>query len=400
MRRETARLRDNRAATPLFRAFGGRLVEPEGEAVRLAGECALHRLEWRVLSVLIPGVLGLDIFDGLWRIGGPWLACLAGVPALLFALHALSFLFGRRSPAGAFWCWAALLTAWAWWELRTGSGVPRAAAQVWFGFLGLQGIGLVGLGWRGIMRLRGRVGISVRVALAVGLHVAMALVWWRCGWAWGAACGAGICALWCWGTFLPGSGLYGPVATRVEGKGVLLTFDDGPHPSDTPAILDLLDRHGVKAVFFVIGDKVRDFPELAREIVARGHELGNHTMTHPQASMWCAGPARTRREIVECQRAIEEATGVTPRWFRAPVGHRNYFTHPVTDGCGLEVVGWSRRAFDTVETDVGKMAARLTDGVGDGDVLLLHEGTPVAVELLERVLEELEGVVARGRATS
>jgi peptidoglycan/xylan/chitin deacetylase (PgdA/CDA1 family) len=152
----------------------------------------------------------------------------------------------------------------------------------------------------------------------------------------------------------------------------------------------LLDRFGAKAVFFVIGEKVREFPELAREIVARGHELGNHTMTHPQASMWCAGPVRTRREISDCQRAIEEVAGLAPRWFRAPVGHRNFFTHPVTSELGLEVVAWTRRAFDTVETDVEKMTSRRTDDLEDGDVLLMHQGTPVSVELLAKVLERLK----------
>ncbi len=387
MKRETVRLRDNRAVTPLFRAFGGRLVEPEGDAVRLAGCRAMHRFEWRLLSVLVPVVLGVAIFDGLWRVGGPWLAGLVVLPGLFLALHVLSFGFGRRSPGAAFWCWAVVLGGWSWWA--AGPGLAGATAWVWLGFLGLQGIGLLALGWHRVMGLEGRGGTLARTVLAVALHLVMGLAWWRLGWPWGVACGAGISALWCWGTLLPDSGLYGRVATKVRGKGVLITLDDGPHPDDTPAILDLLDRHGVKAVFFLIGDKVREFPELVREIAARGHELGNHTMSHPQAVMWCLGPGRTRREITGCQRAIEEVAGVTPRWFRAPVGHSNYFTHPVTDELGMEVVAWSRRAFDTVETDVGRMTARLTEGAGDGDILLLHQGAPVSVELLGRVLERL-----------
>lgn len=391
MTRELVRSRDNRAATPLFRAFGGRLVEPEGDAVRLAEAPAMHRLEWRLLSLAIPGVLAVALFDALWRLGGPWLAWPTLLPALLLALHGLAFGFGRRSPAAAFWCWASVLGGWSAWVVGATAPGPVVAvvAWGWLGFLGLQLACLAIVGWKRLMSVGGRRGVVGRGLLAVALHGAMGLVWWRFGWPWGLACGAGICALWCWGTFLPGSQLYGPVATRVRGEGVLLTIDDGPDPDDTPAVLDLLDRHGVKAVFFVIGDKVRRFPELAREIVARGHELGNHTMTHPQASMWCAGPGRTRREIVDCQRAIEEVAGVTPRWFRAPVGHRNFFTHPVTAELGLDVVAWSRRGFDTVERDVERIVASLCDGAGDGDVLLLHEATPLAPEIVRRVLERL-----------
>jgi peptidoglycan/xylan/chitin deacetylase (PgdA/CDA1 family) len=128
---------------------------------------------------------------------------------------------------------------------------------------------------------------------------------------------------------------------------------------------------------------------LAREIVRRGHELGNHTMTHPAGTMWCAGSARTRREIVECSRAIEGVAGVRPRWFRAPAGHRNWFTHPVLREEGLELVGWSRRAYDTVRTDVPGIVKRLTSDARDGDILLLHEATPVAKPVMEGVLKAL-----------
>lgn len=388
MKRETIHLRDNRAVTPFFRVFGGRRGEVPADEIRSEAP-GMHRPEWRVLGVLMPALPAVAIFDGLWRLGGPWLAWLGVLPGLFLALHALSFGFGRRSPVSAFWCWSALFTLWSWWGIGVESGPVLVTAWFWLGFLGLQLVGLVALGWRRMMRLPGRNGILVRMVLAVILHVVMAIVWWRFGWPWGVVAGAGLAVLFCWGTLRPASRLYGRVATRVRGKGVLITLDDGPDPDDTPAVLELLDRHGVKAVFFLIGDKVRDFPDLVREIVARGHEVANHTMTHPQASMWCAGPGRTRREIVECQRVLEEVAGVKPRWFRAPVGHSNFFTHPVTDELGLEVVAWSRRAFDAVERDVDQMTARLTEGAGDGDVLLLHQGTPVTLELLERVLEQL-----------
>ena len=105
--------------------------------------------------------------------------------------------------------------------------------------------------------------------------------------------------------------------------------------------------------------------------------------------MWRLGPSRTRREIEDCNRAIAEIAGVTPRWFRAPVGHRNFFTHPVTSELGLEVVAWNRRAYDTRDDDVSRIVRRLTDGVEPGDILLMHDTTPVAVQVAEGVLRKL-----------
>ncbi|MGB6220161.1 polysaccharide deacetylase family protein, partial [Haloferula sp.] len=143
------------------------------------------------------------------------------------------------------------------------------------------------------------------------------------------------------------------------------------------------------AVFFVIGEKVRRFPELSKEIVARGHELGNHTMTHPQYRIWCAGPARMRREIEGCSRAVEDVTGQRPRWFRAPVGHRNYFTHPIAAELGMEVVAWSRRGFDTLDRNIEAIVTDLTKELGSGEILLLHECTKLAPRIVKRVLEEV-----------
>ena len=81
MRRETLRDDDNRAVTPLFRVFGGRLKRPQGEAVRVAQATALHRPEWIVLAVLVPGVISVILFDALWRLGGAWVAGLGLVLA-------------------------------------------------------------------------------------------------------------------------------------------------------------------------------------------------------------------------------------------------------------------------------------------------------------------------------
>jgi peptidoglycan/xylan/chitin deacetylase (PgdA/CDA1 family) len=187
------------------------------------------------------------------------------------------------------------------------------------------------------------------------------------------------------GTLRPNSRLFGPLETNCDG-GVWLTIDDGPDLHDTPAILDLLDRHHAKATFFVIGEKAERHPELVREIVRRGHQIGNHTWSHPQATFWCHGPVRTYREIVRCQRALTAILGEPPQVFRAPVGHSNFFVHPVLEKLGLRLVGWSSRGFDGVSTSHADVARRIRASAKEGGIILVHEGTSIAVEVVADVL--------------
>ena len=187
------------------------------------------------------------------------------------------------------------------------------------------------------------------------------------------------------GTLNPNSRLFGSIETGC-GKGVWLTLDDGPDPRDTPAILDLLDAHGAKATFFVIGKKAEQHPELIREIVRRGHQIGNHTWSHPQASFWYYGPIRTYREIARCQKAIQAITGEAPTVFRAPVGHSNLFVHPVLETFGLRLAGWSSRGFDGVSASLPKVTRPLRATAADGGILLAHEATPIAREVVADIL--------------
>ncbi|MCW1925961.1 polysaccharide deacetylase family protein [Luteolibacter arcticus] len=379
--------RPNRAVTSIFQAFGGRLRTLSGDAVHMAEGAGHHRFEWRVLSVLIPLVAGAAVFDGLWWIGGPWLAWCGVLPTLLVVLHVVAYVLGGNDATAQWRRWALLLTLWAAFQWFMVPDCEVAWAMwLWFAMLLANAAGAMVLIWRALMTADIVCTAAVRWLIAVVIHVPAGFGVWHYGWRGGVAVMLAAAAFWCCGTFLPNARIFGPIARRVHGKDVLITIDDGPDPEDTPALLDLLDRHGRKAVFFVIGEKVRRFPELAREIVRRGHELGNHTMTHPVGFFWGYGPTRTRREIEGCQRAIEEVTGVKVRFFRAPAGHRNWFTHPVLKELGLELVGWRKRAFDTVRSDVGGIVRDLTGGVKEGDILLLHEATPTAEGVMEGVL--------------
>lgn len=253
-----------------------------------------------------------------------------------------------------------------------------------FSALNLAAAGLLAL--RASMRWNGRAGVAWRGMLLFAAHAIAVFAGWRFGWLWLVGGGTSIAGLYCLAVLRPNGQWLGAVVRRRCGP-PLLTFDDGPHPDSTIALLDVLDAHGEKAVFFLIGENARRFPEIAREIVRRGHEIGNHTQSHPQASFWCAGPWRTAREIRDCQHTLRDITGASPRVFRAPVGHRNLFTHPIASACGLRVVGWARRGYDA---DPAVPAARVIDrivaGHRHGDIILLHDGRPDAPEIAKAVL--------------
>ena len=173
----------------------------------------------------------------------------------------------------------------------------------------------------------------------------------------------------------PSTRLLGPIVTDIQcGKGVLLTFDDGPCPDTTLPLLNLLDQHDVKAVFFLIGARVEQWPDLAQEILRRGHSVGNHTQTHPATTFWSFASKRTWEEIAGCQQSLRAVLGHEARWFRAPAGHYQAFTHSCLRAQGLQLMGWSRRGFDGVDPRVDAVLNRLTDGVMNGEILLLHEG--------------------------
>jgi peptidoglycan/xylan/chitin deacetylase (PgdA/CDA1 family) len=187
--------------------------------------------------------------------------------------------------------------------------------------------------------------------------------------------------------FKPNLQWLGPVVTRFDTprKELWLTVDDGP-TDDTTAVLDLFDRHDVKATFFVKGSLAEQYPEHTREILARGHSLANHTQTHPSGSFWCSFPGRVASEIDDCNRALTSATGTVPRWFRAPVGMKNPAVHPVLARRQMRLIGWTARGFDAVIGDPEQVLARILPNLGPGAIIVLHQGRDHSIRVLERVI--------------
>jgi peptidoglycan/xylan/chitin deacetylase (PgdA/CDA1 family) len=156
----------------------------------------------------------------------------------------------------------------------------------------------------------------------------------------GPAVAAGVTGLAAYGAVNARSQLFGhTVCHTTQLRKLALTFDDGPNPAITPKLLDLLDRYGAKATFFVVGKYVRSAPALAKEIGARGHLIGNHTETHP--NLFFCGPSETRSELLRCSEAIGQATWEEPRWFRPPFGYRSPWLGEIAARNRMRLVMWS-----------------------------------------------------------
>lgn len=179
---------------------------------------------------------------------------------------------------------------------------------------------------------------------------------------------------------------------RRAGRRVALTFDDGPDPQRTPAVLDLLARQGVRATFFVVGARAEAHPELVRRMVAEGHVVGNHSYTHswrfPLRSL-----GRTVEELRRTGEVLHRITGRQPRLFRPPFGVTNPTIARAVRRLGLDPVGWSIRSLDTMGQSPERVAARILLRLHPGAVILLHDrcaGSERLVGLL------VEGLRSRG----
>ena len=157
-----------------------------------------------------------------------------------------------------------------------------------------------------------------------------------------------------------------------------LTFDDGPNDPYTQELLDLLARHQARAIFFLIGNFVRQRPEIARAVRQAGHLVGNHTMSHPSL-MW-ERPVRVREELAGCSAVIEDATGEAVKYFRPPFGARRPDVLRVARELGLTPVMWNITAHDWDATNADALAARVQRGIQSnqrhlrGSSVLLHDG--------------------------
>lgn len=177
---------------------------------------------------------------------------------------------------------------------------------------------------------------------------------------------------------------------------VAITYDDGPHPQNTPRLLDMLKQRGIRATFFIVGDRTKqDFPRIAQRIHAEGHEIGNHTWSHKH--YFDVSPEHiVIRELELGEKAIEEVTGVKPTIMRPPGERiRHDQTDMIYDRFGYRDIRWSVDPGDALvpTPSAGTIAARILAQVHKGAIILSHDLKKPTVDAMPVVLDQL---LARG----
>ena len=187
-------------------------------------------------------------------------------------------------------------------------------------------------------------------------------------------------------------GFFLPIINKADcTASVSLTFDDGPDPEVTLALLELLAKYDLKACFFVIGQKAERHPDIIRRIIREGHEIGNHSNSHDPLLM-LRSQRTLKREIKECQSVLCEQ-GVQPLVFRPPAGITNPKLYKVLRDLGLVCVGFSCRPLDFGNRRLQHLKDRVLKSVRAGQIILLHDVHPNVGFRLNQWLCEIDGII-------
>ena len=193
--------------------------------------------------------------------------------------------------------------------------------------------------------------------------------------------------------FLPGLSFFLPVISKGKSgrKAVALTFDDGPDPEVTPAVLELLAKYNAKASFFVTGKKSELYPSIIKKILESGHSIGNHSYKHDPLLM-----LRTKstlfKEICICQDILKKS-GITAHAFRPPSGIMNPRLRKVLLDMDMFCINWSCRAFDAGNRKIKFLAKRILRKVKPGDIILLHDINPNRRNNINNLISEFEALI-------
>jgi peptidoglycan-N-acetylglucosamine deacetylase len=178
---------------------------------------------------------------------------------------------------------------------------------------------------------------------------------------------------------------------RGGGHQVLLTFDDGPTPGVTPAVLERLESYGARAIFFVVGRQVAESPELLRRIRAGGHRIGNHSFQHRSRPV-----LEYISDLIACQELLRSHLGQPPDLYRPPRGHLSPATLAVPRLLGMRTVNWTLDVRDYTcrsRHQALVLASELERTIAAGDIVLLHDDHPGVLDILDHILPRLQ---ARG----
>jgi peptidoglycan-N-acetylglucosamine deacetylase len=185
-----------------------------------------------------------------------------------------------------------------------------------------------------------------------------------------------------------------PPAASGQGAVVYLTFDDGPHPTYTPQLLDLLAAAGARATFFVLGAEVVRSPDLVARMVREGHAVGNHSWSHPRLPR--LSPSGLTRELLDTQDAIQRASGVTPACLRPPYGDRDAAVTARAGELGLRMTLWDMDPRDWARPGTDAIVDHVLARVRPGSVVLLHDGQRDREQTVAATAQLLVALTERG----
>jgi peptidoglycan/xylan/chitin deacetylase (PgdA/CDA1 family) len=196
----------------------------------------------------------------------------------------------------------------------------------------------------------------------------------------------------------PTNQLYGRTFTGLPAgtRKLALTYDDGPNDSYTLQLLEVLARHQVRATFFMIGRHVTAQSQIARAVAEDGHQIGNHTYTHPNL-IFCS-PAQVREQIAACERALTDAVGEHARWFRPPYGGRRPDVLHACRRAGLEPIMWRASSHDWSLASAEAIDRKVMRQIRGGDVILMHDGGPTPGTDRSKTVQATDVLIRRLKA--
>ena len=176
---------------------------------------------------------------------------------------------------------------------------------------------------------------------------------------------------------------------KGDEKVISISFDAAWGNEDTQQLIDIMDRYGVKATFFVVGDWVENFPESVKALSDAGHEVMNHSNTHPHMTQ--LSKEKMKEEVNACSNKIEKVTGKRPTLLRAPYGDYNNDVVQAVRECGCYTIQWDVDSLDWKDLSAGEITKRVLDKVKPGSIVLFHNAALHTPEALPGILEKLQG---------
>ncbi len=179
-------------------------------------------------------------------------------------------------------------------------------------------------------------------------------------------------------------------------KKISLTFDDGPNNTYTPKVLEILNRYNIKATFFMLGENIKRFPDIARKAAASGHTIGNHTYRHPNLYITNLSETEIREEIDSTALIIEEITGKKPNLFRSPYNYLDEELISILKEKKYNIISWTYAPRDWEDISSNKILQRVLENVTTGAIFLLHDGGGNRSETVKALPIIIEGLQKQG----